>query len=69
MSIINSKSVFEEKINRTIVIKKFYIELEIEKGEIGMPGPLLLSVIILSFFNDRNNAVFSSYRYDRRSEG
>lgn len=25
-----------------------YMELEIEKGEIGMPGPLLLSVIILS---------------------
>lgn len=24
------------------------MELEIEKGEIGMPGPLLLSVIILS---------------------
>ncbi len=69
MFIINSKSVFEEKNKSYNCNEKFYIELEIEKGEIGMPGPLLLSVIILSFFNDRNNAVFSSYRYDRRSEG
>lgn len=30
------------------MIKNVYMELEIEKGEIGMPGPLLLSVIILS---------------------
>ncbi len=30
------------------MIMNVYMELEIEKGEIGMPGPLLLSVIILS---------------------
>ncbi len=30
------------------MIVNVYMELEIEKGEIGMPGPLLLSVIILS---------------------
>ncbi|SME51301.1 hypothetical protein BACERE00185_05680 [Bacillus mobilis] len=31
-----------------IMIKEILLLLEIEKGEIGMPGPLLLSVIILS---------------------
>ena len=43
------KRVFEEKNESYNCNKKLYTELEIEKGEIGMPGPLLLSVIILSF--------------------
>jgi len=35
-------------LKRVFEIKKYCFLLEIEKGEIGMPGPLLLSVIILS---------------------
>ena len=41
--IITSKRVFE-----VIIMKENCFSLEIEKGEIGMPVPLLLSVIILS---------------------